>query len=57
MIPLLISIAVFEFKTLLSIATPNSVNAKGAYFILKPLPLFKVAICVLESVAISFPES
>jgi len=32
-------------------------NAKGAYFILKPLPLFKVAICVFESSATSSPES
>ena len=29
MIPLFISIAVLEFNTLLSMATPNSVNAYG----------------------------
>ena len=53
-IPLFISIAGLEFKTLLSIATPSSVKAKGRYFILLPRPLFKVANCVLESSVISF---
>jgi hypothetical protein len=48
MIFLFISIAVSEFNTLLSMATPSSVNAKGKYFMLLPLPLFKVTICDLE---------
>ena len=48
MIPLFISMAVGELRTLLSIATPNSVKAKGAYFMLDPLPLFKITICDLE---------
>lgn len=42
------SIAVSDFNTLLSIATPFSVKAKGIYFIFCPRPAFKVAICDLE---------
>lgn len=47
--PLFISIAVSEFRTLLSIATPSSPKAKGIYLKFPPLFLFKVTICDLES--------
>ena len=42
------SIALSDSNTLLSMATPNSVKANGAYLILAPRPLFKVANCDLE---------
>jgi hypothetical protein len=36
------------FRTLDNIKTPCSVNAKGKYFKLDPLPFFKVTNCDLE---------
>ena len=49
MIFLFISIAVSELSTLLSMATPSSVKAKGMYLKLLPLPFFKITICDFEN--------
>ena len=54
MIRMFTSMAVGERRTLLNMAIPLSVKAKGRYFMFDPRPLFMVTNCDLEEERVSF---